>query len=73
MISESFRPGREMRDGYVREVVGRYRERREWEVLREVREIVREVEGLVGASMRDASSDHYSAWTVQDGAHPNDR
>jgi hypothetical protein len=41
-------PSREIRDGFVREVVGRYKRRREWDVLPHLRGVVREVEVELG-------------------------
>jgi hypothetical protein len=41
-------PGLEVRDEFVREVIGRYRELREWHLLDQVRETVLRIEGIIG-------------------------
>lgn len=41
-------PRPEVRDEFVREVVGRYRGLREWHLLDQVRETVLRIEGVIG-------------------------
>jgi len=40
--------GREARDGYIREVIDRYRSREEWEILDDVRTMVQTIESRLG-------------------------
>jgi hypothetical protein len=40
--------GRIARDGYIHEIIGRYKKREEWEILDDVRIIVESIESRLG-------------------------
>jgi hypothetical protein len=40
--------GRQARDGYIHDIIGRYKKREEWEVLDDVRAMVESIESRLG-------------------------
>ncbi|RSH85717.1 hypothetical protein EHS25_003858 [Saitozyma podzolica] len=54
---ERMSPSKEIRDGFVREVVERYKMRREWVVLPHLRGVVREAEALLGTETAAGAND----------------
>jgi hypothetical protein len=40
--------GRQARDGYIHDIIGRYKKREEWEVLGDVRIMIESIESRLG-------------------------